>query len=183
MSAHESPSAVDGALRRARLWTGRTWFFIVTAMVLETCIAFEAFATTTILPVAMVDLGGERWYSLAYAATISTALVGMAIGGSWSDRSGPRPPLVVGVSVLLLGIALCVIASDPASFIVGRLLQGIGGGAVGVVLYVLIARIIDPPARPAMFGLLTTAWLLPSMLAPSSRARSPISRAGVPSSV
>jgi MFS family permease len=126
----------------------------------------EAFAVTTVLPGAMVELEAERWYSLAFAATISTSLVGMVLGGNWSDRSGPRRPLVVGGGLFLLGLVLCVLAPGAATFIGGRLLQGVGGGIVAVVLYVLIARIIPAGARPAMFGLLTTAWLVPSMAGP-----------------
>ena len=149
-----------------RLWSARTAPFILGAFLQMTFIAVEAFAVTTVLPGAMVDLGAENWYSLAFAATLSTSLVGMVAGGNWSDRSGPRAPLAVGGGLFLLGLALCVLAPGAATFILGRLLQGIGGGIVSVVLYVLIARIIPAPARPAMFGLLTTAWLVPSMAGP-----------------
>ena len=149
-----------------RLWSARTAPFIIGAFLQMTFIAVEAFAVTTVLPGAMAELDAENWYSLAFAATISTSLVGMVVGGNWSDRSGPRPPLAVGGGLFLLGLALCVLAPGAATFIAGRLLQGIGGGIVSVVLYVLIARIIPAPARPAMFGLLTTAWLVPSMAGP-----------------
>ena len=149
-----------------RLWSARTAPFIIGAFLQMTFIAVEAFAVTTVLPGAMAELHAENWYSLAFAATISTSLVGMVVGGNWSDRSGPRPPLAVGGGLFLLGLALCVLAPGAATFIAGRLLQGIGGGIVSVVLYVLIARIIPAPARPAMFGLLTTAWLVPSMAGP-----------------
>ena len=149
-----------------RLWSARTAPFIIGAFLQMPFIAVEAFAVTTVLPGAMAELDAEDWYSLAFAATISTSLVGMVVGGNWSDRSGPRPPLAVGGGLFLLGLALCVLAPGAATFIAGRLLQGIGGGIVSVVLYVLIARIIPAPARPAMFGLLTTAWLVPSMAGP-----------------
>src|SRR5699024_2165015 len=55
---------------------------------------------------------------------------------------------------------------NAAVFIVGRFLQGLGGGIDSVVLYVLIARQIPDGARPKMFGLFTTAWLLPSVAGP-----------------
>lgn len=161
----DAPSALPDPAP-SRLWSARTAPFIVGAFLQMTFIAVEAFAVTTVLPGAMADLGAERWYSLAFAATLSTSLVGMVVGGNWSDRSGPRPPLAVGGGLFLLGLALCVLAPGAATFVAGRLLQGAGGGIVAVVLYVLIARIIPAPARPAMFGLLTTAWLVPSMAGP-----------------
>lgn len=149
-----------------RLWTRRTWPFITSVLALMTFIAFESFAVTTVLPVAVADLGDTGWYSFAYAATITTALIGMVIGGNWADRSGPRTPLMVGGSLFLLGLILNVVAVDITAFIIGRLMQGIGGGIDSVILYVLIARQIPETSRPHMFGLLTTAWLVPSLAGP-----------------
>ncbi len=150
-----------------RLWTTQRWAFIASVLGLMTCIAFESFAVTTILPVAMSELGGKSWYSLAYSATITAGLVGMVLGGSWTDRSGCRSPLIFGGGLFLLGLLLCVVAPNAFIFIVGRLLQGVGGGIDSVVLYVLIARKIPEALRPRMFGLLTAAWLVPSVAGPA----------------
>lgn len=152
--------------RQDRLWTRQTWPFIASVLALMTFIAFESFAVTTILPVAVAELGDTAWYSFAYAATITTALIGMVIGGNWGDRSGPRTPLIFGGTVFLLGLFLNVIAVDITTFIIGRLMQGIGGGIDSVILYVLIAKHIPETSRPNMFGLLTTAWLVPSLAGP-----------------
>ncbi|MFC0862821.1 MFS transporter [Sphaerimonospora cavernae] len=159
-------TAPDREPQENRLWTARTWPFIVAILALETFIAFEAFAVTTVLPVTMSSLNGPEWYSLSYAATITTALVGMIVGGNWTDRSGTRVPLVFGGTLFVLGIALCALAPNAAVFILGRLLQGVGGGIDAVVLYVLIAQRIPAGPRAKMFGLLTAAWLLPSMIGP-----------------
>ncbi|WP_070158838.1 MFS transporter [Nesterenkonia sp. PF2B19] len=152
--------------RQHRLWTTQTWPFIASVLALMTFIAFESFAVTTILPVAVADLGDIGWYSFAYAATITTALVGMVVGGNWADRAGPRTPLMVGGTIFLLGVMLNVLAWDVPVFIIGRLLQGLGGGIDSVILYVLIARHIPEAVRPQMFGLLTSAWLVPSLAGP-----------------
>lgn len=149
-----------------KLWTARTWPFIISALSLMTFIAFESFAVTTVLPVAMTELGDLRWYSFAYAATITTALIGIVIGGNSADRHGPRAPLAAGGLLFLLGLIVSIAAPDTATFILGRLFQGVGGGIDSVVLYVLIARHIPKGPRPRMFGLLTTAWLIPSLAGP-----------------
>lgn len=149
-----------------RLWTAQRWPFIVSVLALMTSIAFESFAITTVLPVAMSQLGGASWYSFAYSATITAALVGMVVGGRWTDRVGPRRPLLVGGTLFLVGVLLCVVAPDAQVFVLGRLLQGIGGGVDSVVLYVLIAQHVPQGPRPRMFGLLTAAWLVPSMAGP-----------------
>lgn len=123
-----------------RLWTRRTWPFLTGTLALMTFIAFESYAVTTVLPVAMADLDGSRWYSMAYAATITTALLGTVLGGNWADRHGTRPPLLAGGTMFLLGIALCALAPNAATFVLGRFLQGVGGGIDAVVLYVSTLR-------------------------------------------
>ncbi|WP_306366368.1 MFS transporter [Nocardiopsis sp. CC223A] len=133
---------------------------------LMTFIAFEAFAITTAMPVVARSLHAEQWYSLAFAATATTGLIGMTVGGRWADLRGVRRPLVAGAAMFLVGIALCAVAPGMPVFVLGRLLQGVGGGIDSVVLYVIIARFIPEDLRPRMFGLLTAAWLLPSILGP-----------------
>lgn len=133
---------------------------------LMTFIAFESFAITTALPVVARDLHAEQWYPLAYAATLTTALLGMTIGGNWADRRGVGVPLAVGGSLFLVGLALCVLAPSMPVFIAGRLFQGIGGGIDSVVIYVVIAQNLPEHLRTRMFGLLTAAWLLPAIAGP-----------------
>ena len=48
-----------------------------------------------------------------------------------------------------------------------RFLQGLGGGAMTVALYVLVARIYDPVDHPRIFGAFAAAWVIPSMVGPT----------------
>lgn len=149
-----------------RLWTAQRVPFLVSALGLMTFIALEFFAVTTVLPVVVADLHGEQWYALASAAAVVAGLLGMTLAGGWADRAGPRTPLAVGGVLFVTGIAVCAAAPHIAVFVFGRLMQGIGGGLNSVVIYVLIARRLPETLRPAMFALLSAAWLLPSMAGP-----------------
>ncbi|WP_209326233.1 MFS transporter [Brevibacterium renqingii] len=156
-----------GAVSRGGgLWTAKRAPFISSALTLMALIAFESFAVTTVLPVAMADLDGRTWYSAAYAGTITTGLVGYVLAGTWIDAHGVRKPLALGGTLFVLGIAACAVATDPQMFVFGRLVQGLGGGIDSVVIYVLIARVLPEDLRPRMFGLLSAAWLVPSLAGP-----------------
>lgn len=159
-------SDVDSPPPPTSLWAPGSRLLVTGVFGLMTFIAFEIFAVTTALPVVARDLGAERWYSLAFAAAVTTGLVGMSLGGTWADRHGPLRPLLFGGAAFLTGLALCVAAPTMSVFVVGRLLQGVGGGIDSVVLYVVIARFVHEDMRPRMFGLLTLAWLLPSVAGP-----------------
>jgi MFS family permease len=129
--------------------------------------AFEALAVTTIMPTVSADLDGRAWFSAAFSATLAASVVGMVAGGLWSDRSGPRLPLLVSVAVFAGGLLLAGLAPGIELFVAARFLQGLGAGAMIVALYVMVARIYAPIDHPRIFGAFAAAWVIPSMVGPS----------------
>jgi len=128
--------------------------------------AFESLAVTTIMPTISKDLDGEALYSLAFSGTLAASVVGMVAAGGWADRRGPSRPLIAGILVFLVGLVLSGTAVDMGVFIAGRLLQGLGSGAINVCLYVVVARIYPSSLHPKIFGAFAAAWVLPSMIGP-----------------
>jgi MFS family permease len=129
--------------------------------------AFEALAVTTIMPTVSADLDGRAWFSAAFSATLAASVVGMVVGGLWSDRSGPRLPLLASVLVFAGGLLLAGLAPGIELFVAARFLQGLGGGAMTVALYVVVARIYAPIDHPRIFGAFAAAWVIPSMIGPT----------------
>jgi MFS family permease len=131
-----------------------------------TVFAFEAIATATAMPIIAADLGLLGAYTWAFSAFVVASLFGMVAGGVWSDAIGPRQPVIVGVVTLGLGSIVAGLATGLASLVVGRSLQGLGGGVILVAVYVLIARAYDVEARPRAFSVLAAAWVVPSLVGP-----------------
>jgi MFS family permease len=129
--------------------------------------AFEALAVTTIMPSVSGDLDGRAWFSAAFSATLAASVVGMVAGGLWSDRRGPRSPLLVSVAVFAAGLLLAGLAPGIELFVAARFLQGLGSGAMTVALYVVVARIYAPVDHPRIFGAFAAAWVIPSMIGPT----------------
>ena len=129
--------------------------------------AFEALAVTTIMPTVSAELDGRAWFSAAFSATLAASVVGMVAGGLWSDRTGPRLPLLASVAVFAAGLLLAGLAPGIELFVVARFVQGLGAGAMTVALYVVVGRIYAPVDHPAIFGAFAAAWVIPSMVGPS----------------
>src|SRR4051812_17013448 len=129
--------------------------------------AFEALAVTTIMPTVSAELHARAWFSAAFSATLAASVVGMVAGGLWSDRTGPRLPLLASVAVFAFGLLLAGLAPGIELFVAARFLQGLGSGAMTVALYVLVARIYAPVDHPAIFGAFAAAWVVPSMVGPT----------------
>ncbi|KQQ28873.1 MFS transporter [Frondihabitans sp. Leaf304] len=128
--------------------------------------AFEALAVTTVMPTVSRELNGESLYSLAFAAPLATSLVGMVVAGNWADRAGPRR--VVITSTLLFGAGLLVVGLAPTMLVLllGRLVQGLGSGAVIVGLYVLVSRVFPERLHASVFAGFAAAWVIPGLVGP-----------------
>src|SRR5690554_5132603 len=107
--------------------------------------AFESLAVTTIMPVVSADLDGADLYALAFAGPLATAVIGMVVAGNWCDRVGPITPLYSSALLFVIGLLVAGTATLMPVMVAGRLVQGLGAGAINVALYVVVARVY--PAR------------------------------------
>ena len=128
--------------------------------------AFEALAVTTIMPTVSRDLDGEALYSVAFSGMLAASVIGMVVAGRWADNLGPTRPLLVAIVVFLVGFIVSGTAEAMQVFIVGRVLQGLGSGGVGVAIYVVVARLYPAELHPKIFGAFAAAWVLPLLIGP-----------------
>ncbi|MFF9015250.1 MFS transporter [Streptomyces sp. NPDC014870] len=129
-------------------------------------IAFEATAVGTAMPVAARELNGIGLYAFGFSAYFTTSLFAMVLSGQWSDRSGPLAPLTVGISSFAAGLVLSGTAGTMWLFILGRAVQGLGGGLVIVALYVVVSRAYAEELRPAIMAAFAASWVVPSVVGP-----------------
>nr|WP_277602109.1 MFS transporter [Nocardioides sp. KC13] len=129
-------------------------------------IAFEYMAVATVMPDVADDLDGIRLYAVGFAAPLAVSVIGYVLAGAWADRSGPRPALAAGIAVFSTGLVLCGLAPTMLVFVLGRGVQGLGSGIVGVAIYVVVATAYPDDLRPRVFTVLTAAWILPALVGP-----------------
>ncbi|CAM5504914.1 MFS transporter OS=Streptomyces tendae OX=1932 GN=GUR47_07740 PE=4 SV=1 [Streptomyces tendae] len=136
---------------------------IVSVIVL---IAFEATAVGTAMPVAARELDGVSLYAFAFSGYFTTSLFGMVLSGQWSDLRGPLAPLTTGIAAFAAGLVLSGTAGAMWLFILGRAVQGLGGGLVIVALYVVVGRAYPERLRPAIMAAFAAGWVVPSVVGP-----------------
>lgn len=129
-------------------------------------IAFEATAVGTAMPVAARELDGVSLYAFAFSAYFTTSLFGMVLAGQWSDRHGPLAALTAGIGAFAAGLALSGTAGVMWLFILGRAVQGFGGGLVIVALYVVVGRAYPEHLRPSIMAAFAASWVIPSIVGP-----------------
>ena len=152
--------------------TGGTWaperrLLTVALIGLVTAVAFEGMAVPTVLPAMADELGDLHLYGWAFSAFWLTTIVGITLAGADADRRGPARALAVGTVLFAIGMLVSGLAPSMQVVVVGRAIQGFGAGALWSVVYTAIARAYPPSAAPRMIALLSSAWVVPSLVGPA----------------
>jgi len=132
-----------------------------------TFVASEALAVAPAVPVLARELGGLRLYGWVFSAFMLANLVGAVLAGQAADKRGPAPPYVVGLGLFVAGLIIAGRAQSMEVVVIGRAVQGLGAGAVPAVAYASIGRSLPAALQPRMMAVLSTAWVIPGVFAPT----------------
>lgn len=152
------------------LWVRERAPALAGSVALVMLVAFEAVAVAAAMPAVAVALDGLGRYALAFGGMLATSIVGMVAAGLLSDRRGPATATALGLAAFAGGLAVAGAAPTMDALVAGRVLQGLGGGALGVGLYAGMGRLVPPALHPRLFSLFATAWVLPGLLGPALAA-------------
>src|SRR4051794_16985832 len=125
-------------------------------------------SVATVMPTVARALHGLRYYSWGFTAYLLADVIGMVDAGRRCDRQGPGPSLLGGLAFFAAGLVVASAAPDIGVFLAGRILQGLGGGAMFVAAYVVVARAFPDAMHPKVFGVLSAAWVVPSLVGPAA---------------
>lgn len=113
------------------------------------------------------ELGGTTfeafWASLAFTLTV---VVSLPIYASASDVLGRMIPLYTSYVLFLVGSVVFATANSMVVVIIGRLLQGLGGGGLDVLNEILIVDITTLKERPLYMGLMAVPMALGTIIGP-----------------
>lgn len=141
------------------------WLGIL-AVTLISLVAFETLAVATAMPFVVDILNGRHLYALASGVTLATQLMTTAFAGPWCDAKGPKPSLYTGLLLFTTGLLVATAAPSVEFIVLGRAIQGLGGGLIIVPLYVFVGNYVQPTRQARIFSWFAAAWVLPSLIGP-----------------
>jgi EmrB/QacA subfamily drug resistance transporter len=131
---------------------------------------FLAALDQTIVATALPTIGrnfGEienlSWVVTAYLLT-GTAVT--PLYGKLSDIHGRRAMLLVGILIFVAGSVACALAPSMTALILGRALQGLGGGGLISLVQTIIADVVSPRERGRYMAYIGTVFATASVGGP-----------------
>ncbi|KAJ5124938.1 uncharacterized protein N7515_008763 [Penicillium bovifimosum] len=85
---------------------------------------------------------------------------------SFSNIFGRRPMILLSLVFFTVGAILCAIANDFTYMLIGRSIQGVGGGGIISLSEVIITDLIPLRWRGQYFGILSAMWSVGSVTGP-----------------
>src|SRR3954452_16558319 len=121
---------------------------------------------TTVLPSIVGELGGVAMLSWPTTAYLASSIVAASCAGVLATAIGSRTVYCAGVAVFALGALLCSLAPAMGWIVVGRLVQGFGGGLEAAVAYVLVRGTFPESAWSRTIALMSTSWSMSVLIGP-----------------
>lgn len=128
--------------------------------------AADALVTITLTPTIAGEIGGFQFFGWSVAAFLLGAIVAGVCSGRLSMELGLRPSIAVAGFAYAAGCVVSAVAPDFLLFVAGRLLQGLGAGAIAALCYVAINGMFPERLWVRVLAGLAGVWGVATLLGP-----------------
>ncbi len=128
--------------------------------------AADSLVSVTIMPSVGASLGGYAWFGWATAGFLLGSVAAGASSGRLAQMFGLRAGLAVTAVLYAAGCALSALAPDMATFLIGRVLQGLGGGWVAGFSSVAVGLLFPDRTLARVYAGVTAVWGVATLVGP-----------------
>jgi EmrB/QacA subfamily drug resistance transporter len=118
------------------------------------------------LPTIGRDLGDLHNLSWVIIAYLLSSTVVAPLYGKLSDIHGRRAMMLAAIALFVAGSALSAVAPNMTLLIIGRTLQGIGGGGIVPMVQTTVADMVTPRERGLFQAYMGSAWIVAGVVGP-----------------
>lgn len=129
--------------------------------------AINVYIATTILPSVVQDIGGIDYYAWNTTLFVAASILGSALSARLLGRLGPRGAYLFASLVFAGGALACAFAPSMPVMLVGRLVQGLGGGFLFALSYAMIRMVFDEHLWPRAMALVSGMWGVATLVGPA----------------
>jgi MFS family permease len=130
--------------------------------------ATNEFLTISLMPSAVADIGGQRFYAWVTTVYLVASVVAATTVHSLLMRLGPRWSYLLGLSVFGAGSLTCAAAPTMEIMLVGRTVQGAAGGLLAGLGYAVINTALPSTLWTKASALVSAMWGVGTLVGPAA---------------
>jgi len=130
--------------------------------------ATNEFLTISLMPSAVADIGGHRYYAWVTTVYLVASVVAATTVHSLLLRLGPRWAYLLGLSVFGAGSLACAAAPTMEILLAGRAIQGAAGGLLAGLGYAVINTALPSSLWTKASALVSAMWGVGTLVGPAA---------------
>jgi MFS family permease len=128
--------------------------------------AADGLIVVTTIPAVVADIGGIAWTGWTFALYEVASIVAASLGGLAALRLGIGTATAGASAVFTLACALDALAPDMGVFLLGRLIQGFGGGVMVALFHIAVTRAFPERHWTRIYAWVSAVWGASALFGP-----------------
>ncbi|MCJ7439537.1 MAG: MFS transporter [Acidimicrobiia bacterium] len=158
-----SPEQTEYASRLTKKRVVLTTVAVIAGMFLA---AIDGTIVATALPTIVADLHGLEAYAWVFSGFLLAEIATIPLWGRLADMFGRKKIFLAGMTIFLVGSALCGMSQTMTELVIFRAIQGIGAGCILPVAQTISADLYTMEQRAKVSAVYSAVFALASVLGP-----------------
>jgi len=129
--------------------------------------AINIYIATTVLPSVVKEIGGLHLYAWNTTLFVVASILGSALTSRTLSRTGSRGTYAIAILLFIAGSLLCALAPSMLMMLLGRTVQGLGGGYLFALGYSMIYSVFERSLWTRAFALISGMWGVATLVGPA----------------
>lgn len=129
--------------------------------------AINIYIATTVLPSVIKEIGGLNLYAWNTTLFVIASILGSTLTAKLLDIVGSRKSYTIASILFMIGSLICALATNMPIMLIGRTIQGLGGGFLFALSYTMIYTVFDERLWPRAMALISGMWGIATLLGPA----------------
>ena len=129
--------------------------------------AVNVYIATTILPSVVKDIGGLEYYAWNTTLFVAASILGSALSPKIMGALDLTRAFLVALAIFVVGTAGCALAPSMPWLLVGRSVQGLGGGLLLGLSYSAVRMVFEERLWSLAMGFVSSMWGVATLAGPA----------------
>ncbi|WP_440712164.1 MFS transporter [Gordonia sp. FQ] len=128
--------------------------------------ATNTYVTTSLLPSAVAEIGGEKLYAWTMTVFVVSAVISSMLVSRSLERLGGRSSYLLGFGVFAVGTVITAAAPTMPVMLVGRCVQGLAAGLLAGLGFAVLRLVLPEQLWQRAVALMSAMWGVGNLLGP-----------------